>query len=129
MSTDQRPDDILAFDLTDTERSVLAHGLIEWGGPARCTEEMAVAMGFQSRHDLRDQSQRLLAGLVTDAGLSKLDWARVMLATSVVFADDLIGCGLDWSIVTGYSDQETILALRSIQRKVTFDARGLIGTR
>ena len=35
-------------DLTDEERHVLARGLAEWGGPARCTDALAAAMDFAS---------------------------------------------------------------------------------
>jgi hypothetical protein len=46
-------DDIeIGADLTDQERELLARGVIEWGGPARCTEELALAMGFASVADI-----------------------------------------------------------------------------
>jgi hypothetical protein len=43
---------VVDADLGDEERFVLGPGLVEWGGPARCTDTMAIAMGFADVHDL-----------------------------------------------------------------------------
>src|SRR2546421_13536 len=42
------PTDVLSPDLDDVERQMLRWGVIEWGGPARCTDELAIAMGFDN---------------------------------------------------------------------------------
>ena len=56
------------------------------------------------------------------------DWQRLLLATEVVFASDLIGSGHDWPITTGFADERTIHLLRSIQRKTTGRLRSIPAT-
>jgi hypothetical protein len=112
------PDELLDPDLSEFEREVLCWGLIEWGGPARCTDEMAVAMGFASVQDLFDHGARLRTAIATRFPLTASDWLRVLLATEIVFASNCVGSGLDWPITSGYSDDESFAALRSIQRKL-----------
>ena len=113
-----QPTDILSPDLDDTERRLLRWGLVEWGGPAMCTDEMAIAMGFSSVQDLFDSTDRLAAAIGSRSPLPAVDWLRVLLATEIVFASDTIGSGLDWSITSGLSDVESLAALRSVQHKL-----------
>jgi hypothetical protein len=113
------PTDVIEIELDDTERFVLRWGLIDWGGPARCTEEMAVAMGFRDVSDLFPASDRLTAAIATGAGLSRLDWARALLATEICFASDVLGSGLDWQATSGLSETDTLTTLRRIQRKLS----------
>ncbi len=105
-------------DLTHDERLLLRYGLNQWGGPARCTDAFALAMGFESRERLHQDLPRLIDALEAEAPLSSEDWRRVLLAIEVVFVSDVVGAGLDWSIVTGFSDELSIQRLRSIQRKM-----------
>jgi hypothetical protein len=122
-----KPEDLLDVALTPSERTVLRHGLIEWGGPARCTEEMAVAMGFDGVQHLFEETDRLVRAIDRNEQLTRRDWLRVLLATEIVFASDAIGSGCDWSITTGLTDLKTLRLLRSIQRKLTSEVRGLLG--
>jgi len=112
------PGDMLSPNLTDDERRLLWCGLVEWGGPARCTDEMAVAIGFRSVQDLFDSRDRLIGDIESGEPLAASDWLRVLLATEIVFASNAIGSGLDWSITTSLSDEDSLLLLRSIQRKL-----------
>ncbi|MFJ2951492.1 hypothetical protein ACIO8H_28220 [Streptomyces sp. NPDC087226] len=104
--------------LTDGEIKLLRRALAEWGGPAHCSDHLAVGMGFADQHDLLDQCDRLRNALADDAPLTQVDWARVLVATEIVFVSDLMGSGVEWSTTTGLSDESTIRALRSIQRKL-----------
>jgi hypothetical protein len=122
-----KPEDLIDVALTPSERTVLRHGLIEWGGPASCTEEMAVAMGFDGVQHLFDETDRLVTAIDRRVQLSRRDWLRVLLAAEIVFASNAIGSGSDWSITTGLSDLKTIRLLRSIQGKLTGEVRGLLG--
>lgn len=109
--------ELVAIDLTPEERDLLSHGLIHWGGPAICTEEMAVALGFLSVADALEDTKRLSGALAANQPLTLLDWLKA-----------LVGAGTDWSIVTGFLDDETIRTLRSIQRKFrTTGAHSLVG--
>ena len=110
-------------DLIDDERHLLRCGLSEWGGPARCTEAMAVALGFHGTDDLYREGHVLWERLGRHEPLSQRDWARTLLATEVVFASDVLGAGCDWSITTGLSDERTIALLRSVQHKIPVGGR------
>lgn len=112
------PTDQLDVPLTDIERRLLVGGVSEWGGPARCTEDFAVAMGFRSLSDFYESRERLTAALRGGESLSQIDWVRVLLMTEIAFASDVVGSGWDWQSTVGISDQESIRVLRSIQRKI-----------
>ncbi|WP_067549273.1 hypothetical protein [Nocardia crassostreae] len=111
-------DGLVAIELSNDEREVLRHGLGEWGGPAHCSDVLAVAMGFESVMDLHEQGRRLRSALIANEPLSARDWRRTLVATEFVFASDIFGADVDWSITTGYSDEQTITILRALQRKL-----------
>lgn len=113
--------------LTDDERELLRCGLREWGGPARCTEEFARALGFDSVSDLFVQGDRLRHALRASDPLTPLDWARTLLATETVFASRVVGAGADWPITTGFSDQESLQLLRTVQKKLARLVRPVVG--
>jgi hypothetical protein len=108
----------LQIDLTDDERSLLRAGLVEWWGPTRPTDALAVAMGFADVEDLSDQVRRLMTAVEGRQPLTMEDWRRVLLATEIAFVDDVFGSGLDWRITTGFADELTITMLRTLQRKM-----------
>ena len=105
-------------DLDPQERRVLAYGLGEWLGPARPTEELAVAMGFAGIADLNSEVLRLNRAILADEPLSPLDWVRALLATEIVFISDMVGSGRDWQITVGIPDDVTVEALRRVQDKI-----------
>ena len=121
-------DELLDFELTDDERRLLNRGLVEWGGPAAWTDAMAIAMGFGSVRDLFDESERLLAALRARQALSRWDWTRMLIATEIVFASDVVGSGVEWHITTGLEDVRTLQVLRGLQRKLV-KARTPLGPR
>ena len=41
-----------------------------------------------------------------------------LVSTEIIFASDRWGAGVEWEIVAGYSDMESISMLRSLQRKL-----------
>lgn len=108
----------VAVPLTAEERTFLRHGVVEWWGPARCTDAFAVAMGFQSREHLHDDIARLRDALDAEMPMLPEDWRRLLLAVEVVFVSDVVGSGLDWSVTTGFPDGDSIALLRGIQRKM-----------
>lgn len=116
----------VAVELTDDERHLLSWGLIEWGGPARCTEEMAVAMGFKSVADLLEEGYRIADDIRAAKPLPQVDWARALLATEIVFASDVVGSGGDWEVTSGMDDVRSVKALRAVQRKLPW--AGVFGT-
>ncbi|MFF3056692.1 hypothetical protein [Streptomyces sp. NPDC057909] len=104
--------------LTAAETGLLRRALLEWGGPAHCSDQLAVGMGFADEQDLVDRCGRLRAALADDAPLAPVDWARTLLAVEIVFVSDLAGTGVEWRTTTGLGDEPTIMMLRSIQRKL-----------
>ncbi len=133
---DQHPDDAdpwrddpsapVQLRLTREERELLRAGLLEWGGPARCTDELAVAMGFGSVTDLFDQGERIADGIAAGLPQTRTDWTRALLATEIVFVSDVVGSGWDWEITTGFSDASTLDTLRRLQHKIV--TGGVVGT-
>ncbi|WP_143765262.1 hypothetical protein [Catenulispora acidiphila] len=114
-----RPLDLIAT----AEVELLDRGLLEWSGPARCTDEFAVAMGFQSYRNLIEEGRRLRRNLNDNTVIDADDWTRILLAVEIAFVSDLAGSGVEWSTTTGYADEYTIAILRSIQRKVAVIVR------
>jgi hypothetical protein len=112
------PHQFIETDLTDQERFVLNRGLVEWGGPAHCTEAMARAMGFQSVANLLEEGDRIVNDIEARRPLTRRDWTRALLATEIVFASDVLGSGVEWPDTTGLDDVETLRTLRRLQLKL-----------
>jgi hypothetical protein len=55
--------ELLNIELDELEREILRAELREWGGPARCTEEIAVAMGSSGLDGFRMERDRLSKAL------------------------------------------------------------------
>jgi hypothetical protein len=108
----------IAIQLDQQEIELLRSGLAEWGGPANATPELAVAMGFAGVEDLEVQARRLREALKDSIPLVAADWTRVLAATEVAFASNVLGSGLDWSSTVGLSDEATIRLLRKLQLKL-----------
>lgn len=115
--------------LTVDEVSWLRRALLEWGGPARCSDELAIGMGFESLQDLIHQCVRLRTELGNDLPIAVVDWARVLLAAEIVFVSDLAGSGCEWSTTTGFSNESSIRILRAIQLKLAGVVRPYFGRR
>jgi hypothetical protein len=105
-------------NLTEEERALLVRGLREWGGPTRATDLVARAMGFKDVDALYAEAKTIACELEAEQPLVARDWARALIATEIAFASDYYGSGWDWSIVSGFSDHETLQCLRQIQRKL-----------
>lgn len=111
-------DDLHVVELTDDERSMLRWGLLDWGGPATPTDNLARVMGFESVPDLYEQGRRIAESVWTSQGLSRRDWTRALVATEFVWASDVLGSGLDSVFTWGFPDVEAVAVLRSVQRKL-----------
>ena len=108
----QRHDDrfrrLVNFDLSGDEREFLREGLSQWGGPAGCTEELAVAMGFESARDLLSETKRLVVAVSTGTPMSARDWARTLVCAKIDFVSDVLGAGVEWETVTAFSDTDSL---------------------
>jgi hypothetical protein len=52
--------------LTEREVELLRRSLLEWGGPARCSDPLAVGMGFAGAQDQLDRCRVLNLALRVD---------------------------------------------------------------
>ncbi|MFJ1561899.1 hypothetical protein [Streptomyces mirabilis] len=59
--------------LADEEIELLRRSLLEWGGPAWCSDQLAVGMGFAGMEDLFHQCRRLRGSLKDDLQLVPVD--------------------------------------------------------
>lgn len=121
------PEDVMDVELTESERHLLARGLVEWYGPARCTEEFAVAMGFGGLEKFKAEIDVLIDALQRKLAMTRFDWARALLAVEIVFASDVIGSGSDWAVTTGIEESTALETLRAVQGKLSKETRCLIG--
>ncbi|MEV3931104.1 MULTISPECIES: hypothetical protein [unclassified Streptomyces] len=94
--------------LTDEESLLLRQGLMEWCGPARCTEEFAVAMGFDSAQDLSLRGVSIRGALAEREALDPMDRARALSRLSV---SSVVG-----SRVSCRSEAEICPALSTLHR-------------
>jgi hypothetical protein len=118
----------MSVQLTEDVRELLAAGVGQWdGGPAKPTDELAVALGFADVSDFYAETRRLGELLRERAAPSSSDAVRALVATEIAFASDVFGAGVDWETVTGLSDEETISILRRLQRKLVGDYGSLYG--
>jgi len=106
----------LPVELDETQRQFLRAALLDWGGPARPTDELAAAMGFGSAVTLSREARELWTRIEAGEALTTDDWRRVLLAVEIVFVSDVVGSGLDWRFTSGLSDEESIRVLRGLQR-------------
>lgn len=104
--------------LDDAERRFIRAALLDWSGPARPTDDLAVAMGFTNAELLSGEAWALWDRIESGAALTQEEWRRVLLAIEIVFASDVVGSGLDWRVTSGLSDEESIKILRGLQRKL-----------
>jgi hypothetical protein len=115
--------------LTEGEVRLLRRALGEWGGPARCSDQLAFGMGFADARDLLDQCRVLSRALGADDPIKSVDWARTLLAAEIVFVSDLVGSGVEWETTTGLRDEATLPILRAIQRKLAKTVSAYYGKR
>ena len=117
--------DAVSVELSDEERYMLLYGLRDWGGPAHCTESLAVAMGFSGIDELLDESERIITSIQAHQPLTVRDWTRALHSTELIFISDLVGTGSEWTVIHGQSDGYWIDVLRRLQHKVPTDRRHL----
>ncbi len=109
--------ELVAVDLTETERRFVWHALHEWQNSAAWKPFPVQLLGLSTWDEFDGLTGRLAGAVIGGHALTILDWARVLYLTECSWASSLVGAALDFSIVTGFSDSEALGLLRSIQRK------------
>jgi hypothetical protein len=74
-------------------------------------------LGLSTWEEFGELTVRLERAVTDGEPLTNLDWARVLFLTEITWASDLIGAGLDFATVTGFSDSEAVGLLRGLQRR------------
>jgi hypothetical protein len=110
--------ELVAVDLTDDERGFIGQTLDEWRSSASGKPFPFQVLGLSTWEEFGELIVRLEHAVASGAALTDLDWARVLFLTEVTFASSLIGAGLDFAIVTAFSDSEALGLLRGLQRKI-----------
>jgi hypothetical protein len=113
----------ITTNLTERERDFIARALYEWHGSASWTPLPIEALGLSDWDEFDNLTERLENAVKSGEPLTDLDWARTLFLTEICWASNLVGSGLDFSIVTGIDDAEAVTLLRSIQRKVSSSRR------
>jgi hypothetical protein len=109
--------ELVAVDLTDRERKFIEQALQQWGLSASDAQFPFQVLGLSTWEEFGELTVRLERAVENGDPLSNLDWARVLFLTEITWASDLVGAGLDFATVTGFSDTEAVTLLRGLQRR------------
>ena len=74
-------------------------------------------LGLSTWEEFGALTVRLERAVTNGEPLTNLDWARVLFLTEITWASGLVGAGLDFATVTGFSDTEAVSLLRGLQRR------------
>jgi hypothetical protein len=119
-------DEQVAIDLDTDERLMLTCGLRNWGGPVRGSDALAALMGFEDMNQLTTQASSLIGAIKDHRALSVREWTRVLVATEINFASEVLGTGPEeWVAIEGWPPDRWWAVLRRLQRKLPSDKRGL----
>jgi hypothetical protein len=113
-----QPTEVVMIELTDEERNLLVDGLGIWGGPARGTDELAVAMGFSGLDDFKTERKRLSDSLHRGEAITRFDWARVLCVAEITFIRTRVNRSDWWSVTRFPDDESTLEVLRPLQEKI-----------
>jgi hypothetical protein len=109
--------ELVAVDLTDREREFIQQALQQWGWSASDAPFPFQVLGLSSWEEFGKLTVRLQHAIANSERLTNLDWARVLFLTEITWASDLVGAGLDFATVTGFSDAEATTLLRGLQHR------------
>jgi hypothetical protein len=110
--------ELVAVNLTDDERKFIGQTLDEWRSSASGKPFPFQVLELSTWEEFGELVIRLEHAVAGGEALTDLDWARVLFLTELTFASNLVGSGLDFAIVTAFSDAEALRLLRGLQRKI-----------
>jgi hypothetical protein len=111
--------ELVAVDLSKTERDLITQVLQQWGWSASGKRFPFQVLGLLTWKEFGALVVRLIDAVSSQESLTDLDWARVMFLTEITWASSLFGSGLDFAIVSRFSDAEALVLLRGLQRKLS----------
>jgi hypothetical protein len=118
-----RSQELLTAELSEDERKFIWQAMYQWQWSASDAPFPYQVLGLSSWTEFAELTHRL-AHSVTDCDpLTELDWMRVLYLTECSWASNIVGSGLDFPIVTEFSDIDCLSMLRHLQRKIGRVAR------
>ncbi|CAM5683707.1 hypothetical protein MAUB1S_03971 [Mycolicibacterium aubagnense] len=103
--------------LSGEQRRFLVSALSMWGGVASGHPPPIEALGYADKADFTADVARLCNQLGLDKpDLSTLDWSRIQFLAEISWASDLFGAGVEFELVSSFTDSEALTLLRSVQR-------------
>jgi len=105
---------LIAVDLTEREREFVQQALQQWGWSASGKPFPFQVLGLSTWEDFGELTFRLQLAVAEGEPPTDLDWARVLFLTEITWVSGLVGSGLDFAIVTRFSDAEAV----GLQRKI-----------
>jgi len=111
--------------LSGEQRRFLSTALAMWDGVASSRPLPITALGYPDWPGFDADVARLRAQLhQAEPQFSQREWTRILLLAEISFASDLLGAGVEFDLVSGWTDAEAVAVLRSIQRALgpTVDA-------
>jgi hypothetical protein len=109
--------ELVTADLTDREREFIQQALEQWALSAADSPFPFQVLAVSTWDEFGELTLRLERAVADGKPLTDLDWARVLFLTEITWASDLVGSGLDFATVTGFSDSEAVTLLRGLQRR------------
>lgn len=109
--------ELVAVDLTEREREFIQQAMEQWALAASDAPFPFQVLGLSTWEEFGELTVRLERAVTKGEPLTDLDWARVLFLTEITWASDLVGAGLDFATVTGFSDTEAVSLLRGLQRR------------
>lgn len=110
--------ELLTVDLTVDERNFIWQAMYQWQFSASRKPFPYQVLGLSSWQEFAELTHRLALAVTNREPLTDLDWMRVLYLTECSWASDVVGAGLDFSIVTAFSDIDGLSMLRHLQRKI-----------
>jgi hypothetical protein len=115
--------ELLTVDLSDDERNFIWQAMYQWQFSASRQPFPYQVLGLSTWQEFAELTHRLAHAVTDQEPLTGLDWMRVLYLTECSWASDVVGAGLDFSIVTEFSDIDGLSLLRCLQRKIGRVAR------
>jgi hypothetical protein len=109
--------ELVSADLTERERDFISQALEQWALSAADAPFPFQVLGLSTWEEFGALTVRLERAVTNGEPLTNLDWARVLFLTEITWASGLVGAGLDFATVTGFSDTEAVRLLRGLQRR------------
>jgi len=113
----------VSADLTKRERAFISEALHQWVWSASGQPLPFQVLGLSTWDAFTELTGRHAHAVTAGQPLSELDWARVLFLAECSWASSVVGAGLDFATVTGFTDEEAVSTMRGLQRKIGGVAR------